>query len=45
MNATGTGRIERSTLRLTAVLSGTPLGALRPLVSPDRPLEGRRPGR
>jgi outer membrane protein assembly factor BamA/autotransporter translocation and assembly factor TamB len=44
MNATGTGRIDRGALRVTAVLSGTPLGPLRPLVSPDRPLEGQATG-
>jgi outer membrane protein assembly factor BamA/autotransporter translocation and assembly factor TamB len=44
IHAAGTGRLERGTLRLTASLSGTPLAALRPLVSPDRPLEGQATG-
>jgi outer membrane protein assembly factor BamA/autotransporter translocation and assembly factor TamB len=44
VNASGTGRLERGTLRLTADLAGTPLAALQPVVSPDRPLEGQATG-
>jgi len=44
VNAAGTGRLDRGTLHVTAVLSGTPLAVLRPVVSPDRPLEGRATG-
>ena len=44
IHAAGTGRLDRGTLRLTATLTETPLAALRPLVSPDRPLEGQATG-
>lgn len=42
--AAGTGRLDRGTLQITATLSGTPLGVLQPIVSPNRPLEGRATG-
>ena len=44
INATGTGRLDRDTLRLTAVLDQTPLSGLQPIVSPERPLEGQATG-
>jgi outer membrane protein assembly factor BamA/autotransporter translocation and assembly factor TamB len=44
VNASGTGRLDGGTLHVDAVLSGTPLAVLRPLVSPDRPLEGLATG-
>ena len=44
VNATGTARLERRTLRMTANLSQTPLSVLRPVLPPDRPLDGQATG-